>query len=194
MTRLAGLAAATAAGLLLAGCEPLDPMARRQPKILPYQPSKFYADGLSMRPPRDGTVSTEKVLTPVVATGLGPSGTPSERIPLPLTPELLQMGRKRFEIICATCHGLLADGNSAVAPSMSLRRPPSLQENVGRADGYYFQVITRGYGLMPSYANALPAGERWAVVAYLRALQLSQRGRVSEVPPEIRTRLERESR
>jgi mono/diheme cytochrome c family protein len=194
MKRLAWPALAAAAGLLLAGCEPLDPMARRQPKILPYQPSQFYADGLSMRPPPEGTVPTKGVLAPVAATGLGPSGTPVERIPVSITPALLEVGRKRFEIICATCHGLLADGNSAVAPNMSLRRPPSLQENVGRPDGFYFQVITRGYGLMPSYANALPVQERWAVVAYLRALQLSQRGQVGEAPPDVRARLEREPR
>jgi mono/diheme cytochrome c family protein len=176
---------------LLAACEPLDPMRRRQQKVLPYQPSPLYADGISMRPPPEGTVPVEAVLDRQVATGES-RGKPLSRSPLPVTPEVLETGRKRFEIICATCHGLVADGQSMVTRNLSLRQPPSLitEPYLSRSDGYFFQVITKGFGLMPSYAAQLPDDERWAVVSYLRALQLSQHQRIERLPPEIRARLQ----
>jgi hypothetical protein len=77
---------------------------------------------------------------------------------------------------------------------MSLRPPPSLLELAGRPDGHFFQVVSQGFGLMPSYASEIGVEERWAVVAYLRALQLSQRARLDLAPAEIRSRLEREGR
>ena len=106
---------------------------------------------------------------------------------------MLQTGRKRFEIICATCHGLVGDGRSLVARNMSLRPPPSLHDYASRPDGYIYQVITRGFGLMPSYSAELPVEERWAVVAYVRALQLSQRSNLAASPPAVRARLQGEA-
>ena len=185
--RLAPLAAA----LLAAGCNVLDPMLE-QDKVKTYRPSDFYPDGIAMRPPVAGTMALGAALPPEVRAGLRADGTPLERIPIPVTRELLQLGRKRFEIICAACHGLVGDGRSLVARNMSLRPPPSLHDYAERPDGYLYQVITRGFGLMPSYSAELTVEERWAVVAYLRALQLSQRVRLAEAPPEVRARLERE--
>lgn len=178
--------------LLAAGCDVLDPMLE-QDKVKTYRPSDFYPDGIAMRAPPAGTVARGAALPPEVRTGLQADGTPLPRIPIPVTREMLQTGRKRFEIICATCHGLVGDGRSLVARNMSLRPPPSLHDYASRPDGYIYQVITRGFGLMPSYSAELPVEERWAVVAYVRALQLSQRARLAEAPPEVRARLEREA-
>ena len=188
--RLAPLAAAA---LLAAGCDVLDPMLE-QDKVRPYRPSDFYDDGIAMRPPPAGTVAVGAALPPEVRTGLGSDGKPLQRMPVAPTPELLQAGRKRFDIICATCHGLVGDGKSLVARNMSLRPPPSLHDYASRPDGYLFRVVSEGFGLMPAYSAELTAEERWAVVAYVRALQLSQRTRLAEAPPEVRARLEREAR
>ena len=187
------LAALSAAALLVAGCDVLDPMME-QDKVRPYRPSDFYPDGIAMRAPPAGTVAVGAALPPEVGTGLAADGAPLQRVPVAVTPELLQAGRKRFEIVCAACHGLTGDGKSLVARNMSLRPPPSLHDYAARPDGYLFQVASRGFGLMPSYSAELSVEERWAVVAYVRALQLSQRARLSDAPPEVRARLEREAR
>jgi mono/diheme cytochrome c family protein len=113
-------------------------------------------------------------------------------VPLPISRKLLDLGRKRFDITCATCHGPLADGKSIVATQMSLRPPPSLQDPkfVAKPAGYIYEVISKGFGMMASYAAELSVEERWSVVAYLRALQLSQNTPVGALPPEIRQQLE----
>lgn len=186
-------ALALASLLLVAGCDVLDPMMVQE-KQKPYRESDLVPTGLSMLAPPPGAVSRERVLGPALATGRNPDGTPLARIPVPVTRELLEQGRKRFDITCATCHGLVGDGRSLVARNMSLRPPPSLLELASRPDGHFFQVISQGFGLMPSYASEIGVEERWAVVAYLRALQLSQRARLDLAPAEIRSRLEREGR
>jgi mono/diheme cytochrome c family protein len=184
---------ALAAAASLAGCEALDPMITQQ-KVKPYRESDFWADRISMRPPQPGTVAREDVLAPEVATGRGPDGKVLERLPVPVTRKLLERGRTRFDIHCAVCHGHLGDGVSLVARNMSLRPPPSLLARAGQTDGWYFQVMSEGFGLMPSYASHLSAEDRWAVVAYLRALQLSQSARVDQLAPQDRARLQGESR
>jgi mono/diheme cytochrome c family protein len=113
-------------------------------------------------------------------------------VPLPLTRALLDVGHRRFDIYCATCHGLLGDGRSPVAANMSLRLPPDLHDRAAMAVGHYYQVIANGFGLMPGYAAELSVEERWAVIAYLRALQLSQRAPLSMAPPPERERLSKE--
>jgi mono/diheme cytochrome c family protein len=179
--------------ILLGGCEALDPMISQQ-KVKPYLESDFWPDRISMRPPQPGTVAREDVLAPEVATGRGPDGKVLTRLPVPVTRGLLERGRMRFEIACAACHGYLGDGVSLVARNMSLRPPPSLLARAQQPDGWYFQVMSEGFGLMPSYASVLAVEDRWAIVAYLRALQLSQSARVEQLPPAERARLEKEGR
>jgi mono/diheme cytochrome c family protein len=179
--------------LALAGCPRLDPMQRQQ-KYRAYQASEFYADGRAMREPPRGTVRYGSVVDAALATGAGADGKPLARMPVEPTADLLALGRKRFDVYCAVCHGVLGDGESQVALNMSLRRPPSLHEFRDLPDGYVFQVVSRGFGLMPSYANELTLRERWAVVAYVRALQLSQHATIDQVPPELRGRLGQEAR
>ncbi len=182
------LLAALALGLL-AGCEALDPMISQQ-KVKAYRESDFWPDHVSQRPPQPGTVAREDVLPPAVATGRGPDGKVLTRVPVPVTRALLERGRSRFEIDCAVCHGYLGDGVSLVARNMSLRPPPNLLARAQQPDGWYFQVMSEGFGLMPSYASQLTVEDRWAIVAYLRALQLSQTLRADQLDPADRARLQ----
>ncbi len=176
------------AALAAAGCDVLDPMMVQQ-KVKTYRPSDFYEDGIAMRPAPAGAVAREELVAPELESGLGADGKPLARLPLPVTRELLALGQKRFDVVCGVCHGLVGDGDSLVARNMSLRPPPSLHLKVQNPDGWFYQVIAQGFGLMPSYASHLTVEERWAVVAYLRALQLSQRARIDTVPPAERARL-----
>ena len=192
-------------GLAAVGCDEniLDPMADAQQKSIRYKESEFYADGLSMRAAPEGTVPRERItLNPRLTTGRDPDGPLQPNmeplpnyvatVPLPVSRKMLELGRKRFDITCATCHGPLADGHSIVATQMSLRPPPSLVDAkyVTKPAGYIYEVITKGFGMMASYAAELTVEERWSVVAYLRALQLSQTTSVGALPPEIRQQLE----
>lgn len=198
-------AALLALALSAVACEEniLDPMADRQPKATRYKHSDFYADGLWMRPPPEGTVPRERItLNRAVTAGRdadGPIQPNTEAlpryvntIPIPLSRKLLDLGRKRFDITCATCHGPAGDGNSIVATQMALRPPPSLikAQYVEKPAGYIYEVVTKGFGLMASYAAELTVEERWAVVAYLRALQLAQTQPAAALPPDVRQQLE----
>jgi len=187
--------AALAALPLLAGCPSLDPMWR-QPKAQAYQASADQADGLAMRTPPAGTVQFRSLAEPALATGRGPDGQYLRTAPVALEAKSLALGRKKFDIHCAVCHGVLGDGESQLALNMSLRKPPSFHQPVYRdaADGYLFDVATRGFGLMPGYAQELSDADRWAVVGYLRALQLSQSAGLDQVPASERARLEGEAR
>ncbi len=112
-----------------------------------------------------------------------------------VTRPLVLRGRSHFETICAACHGVRGDGDSVVATKMILRRPPSLLEARIRAlsDEQLSEVIARGYGLMPPFANALPEEERWATVAYVRALQIAQGVDVKVLPAPLVADLTREA-
>ena len=177
----------------LTACPRLDPMQRQQ-KYKAYQSSEFYDDGLAMRAPPVGTVPFHALVDPVVLSGRGADGKPVATSPVSVDAALLARGRQRFDINCAVCHGTLGDGASQVALNMSLRRPPSLHLYRDRPDGYIYQVISEGFGLMPSYAQQLSVQDRWAVVAYVRALQLSQHATVDSLPHEVRERVEKEAK
>jgi mono/diheme cytochrome c family protein len=146
----------------------------------PYEGTSAFRDGLVMRRPPLGSV---------------PEDDDRDDPPPPITREVLQLGRSRFDVTCATCHGIRGDGDSVVASKMTLRRPPSLHDARYRALSreQVFVIVTDGYGLMPSYADMLPRSERWAVVAYVQALQLSQAASVAELPPELRAELAKEA-
>lgn len=177
--------------LALTACPRLDPM-QRQAKYKAYQENAFFADRLAMRQPPAGTVPYGPRPEPAVLTGVGPDGKPVPLMPVQATAELLARGRERYDVSCAVCHGLLGDGESQVGLNMSLRRPPSLHDYRQVTDGHIYQVITDGFGLMPSYGAYLSVEDRWAIVAYVRALQLSQHAAVNELPPEARQRLQQD--
>ena len=190
---VAGRLSLLASALALSACPRLDPM-QRQAKYKAYQPSSYYPDGLSMRDPPAGTIPYHGRFDPTVETGRGADGKPLAESPVPFDEALLKRGQEKFDVNCAACHGVLGDGDSQVALNMSLRRPPSLHLYRDRPDGYLFQVVSEGFGLMPSYAHSLSVHDRWAVVAYVRALQLSQHATVDQLPAELRGRLEKETR
>lgn len=166
-----------------------------QPRVDPYEESWLFDDGMAMRTPPRGSVPVERrVGDPRVSDGML-DGAYVDEIPIPIDRALVERGRLRFEIHCGVCHGIAGDGLSIVAENMELRKPPSLHEPRIRAlpVGRMYQVIRTGYGLMPPYAAQLPVYERWAVVAYVRALQLSRNADVSMLPQDVRAALEREA-
>ncbi|WP_257448388.1 c-type cytochrome [Archangium lipolyticum] len=183
-----------AAGLALAGCNVPSEFLQRmesQAKYEYYETSEFWADGKAMRTPPEGTIPRERpVGSPGLTTGRV-NGTLVTSIPkeIELNRQVLELGQKQYNIVCAQCHGRLGDGNSVVAENMALRLPPSLQEIANKPDGHFFAAITEGYGIMPSFAGELNIQERWAVVAYVRALQrarTTQVGGQQPVPQENR--------
>jgi hypothetical protein len=198
--------AVVAAITVAAGCideDLINPMAARQPRVQPYVASGFYDDGLAMRAPPAGTVPRERIVmsarltTGIKATIAAPADKPGSApqsvyvttFPLRVDRALIELGRKRFDITCATCHGPVGDGDSIVARQMALRPPPSLHLYADRPVGYLYEVITKGFGMMANYAAELSVRERWAVVAYVRALQLSQASPIDRAPPAVRARL-----
>jgi mono/diheme cytochrome c family protein len=200
MTRALFVLLATA---LLPGCDdellPSINLERMidQSKEKPYGESRDFSDGRAMRrPPDDSVPVTRAEIQPGIAVGEA-AGAYLTRPPIPITRGLLEVGQDRFQTYCAACHGIRGDGQSVVAANMSLRRPPSLVDArvQGFPDGRIYQVIVLGYGLMRPYTEDLTTPEdRWATVAYLRALQLSQGVGVplTSLSPEARHRAEQE--
>ena len=190
MTRLGRLAAAVVlVPLALAGC--------RQgmfddAKYEPFEKSALFPDESSARPIPAGTVARGLLGEDrVLATGVGPGGTFAAN-PLPITRERLVRGRERYDVFCAPCHDRVGTGNGMIV-RRGFTRPPSFHEQRLRdiPDGHVYDVITRGFGQMPSYAKQVSVEDRWAIVAYLRALQLSQDADLGALPEDARRVAER---
>lgn len=188
MNRAFGTIASTLLFASYAGCERVD-LERMldQNKAEPYEASPFFDDGRAMRSPPEGTVAKEALLGPEALVSGTNSGAYVARIPIVLDDKIMERGQTRFRIFCAACHGALGDGNSQVAENMNLRRPPSLHEAriAALPVGRVYRVVRDGYGLMPSYADQLDTSDRWAVVAYVKALQLSQKTTLAQLPPAL---------
>ena len=161
-----------------------------------YGASSFFADGRVMRTPPPFSVAREQpaVGDQKMATGRDADGY-AKKLPVPTTRALLDQGHAAFDRVCATCHGVLGDGVSVVAEKMDLRKPPSLHEARIRdlAPGQIFEIVSVGYGLMPSLAALLDVDERWAVIAYLDALHLSQAAPLATLPEAVKSSLLREA-
>jgi Cytochrome C oxidase, cbb3-type, subunit III len=177
------LALCAAAFLFLAaGCR--QDMAD-QPKAKPLSPSDFFPDGRSERPLVENTVARGSLASDEL---MVPGD--SNKFPLPVNQELLERGQERYKIFCSPCHGLQGDGNGMVA-MRGMKHPPSYHEDRLRQapNGHYYDVITNGFGAMYSYSAQVPPKDRWAIVAYIRALQLSRHAPVNDLPPDIRQKL-----
>ena len=174
-----GLALGLGLGISL-GCDADFERMLDQDRASPYQASPFFADGAAMRTPPPGTVPWTRILASRVMVS-------SDEIPVPVSAELLAEGRRRFNTLCAVCHGVAGDGHTIVARNMILRPPPALIQPPIReyTAGRLFNIITTGFGLMRSYAAELPIADRWAVVAYVQALQLSQGVRLDALPADL---------
>jgi mono/diheme cytochrome c family protein len=165
-----------------------------QPKYQPLEKSGFYADGRASRPLVEGTVARGTL--DASALSLPPAGAPGAAIlatalPVPLTRELVSLGRQRYDIFCTPCHDRTGSGQGMVV-RRGYRPPPSLHIDRLRDApiGHFYDVMTRGLGAMPDYAQQIPPADRWAIAAYVKALQLSQRASVADLPSEDRARLE----
>jgi mono/diheme cytochrome c family protein len=185
----------------------------RQPSYRPLTRSSFWGDDRSARPLEPGTVArgylretdalyrgTVGPATPPTVGGLigrlvsaATGGSYVDRFPFPVTQRLLDEGRVRFNVYCAVCHDRLGNGYGRIVLRGYLR-PPSLHaERLREAPvGYLFGVITNGHGAMPDYATQIAPRDRWAIVAYVKTLQLSQTIRLDELSPEERAKLPKE--
>lgn len=178
--------------VVLLGCDADLERMIDQRKALPYEATSLFADGRIMRPPPSDTVPREMRLGPARVTEGLDGDAYAATLPVPLTRPLMELGRARFETFCSTCHGVRGDSDTWTARSMMQRKPAVLIDDRVRAfpPGRIFRVITEGYGLMRAYAHELPVEERWAVVAYLRALQLSHAVPLERLPAGIRRQAE----
>lgn len=190
--------------LLLSGCRQ---DMHDQPKYTPFRPSEFFADGRSERPLVEGTVARRDLRAdPAQSDGdssggraLQPDETSAAQtdlakattLPFPLTKEVLDRGQERFNISCAPCHSRGGDGDGMVA-QRGFRHPPSYHiDRLREAPlGHFYDVMTNGFGAMPSYADQVAPRDRWAIAAYIRALQLSRNATLADVPPAERSKLE----
>jgi mono/diheme cytochrome c family protein len=158
-----------------------------QPKYTPYQPAPFFVDQRSQRPPVEGTVPRGYLREDELLETGKINGEVASVFPFPIDEATLQRGRGRYDIYCSPCHSRTGDGSGMVV-ERGYRRPPSLHIDRLRSapPGYIFDLITNGFGAMPDYASELRVRDRWAVAAYIRALQLSQYAPVTELPSDAR--------
>jgi mono/diheme cytochrome c family protein len=199
---------------LTAGCQ--QEMAR-QPKYKPLQESDFFSDHRSARPLESGTVARgylrgdALLYSGTEATDVNPAwvcaliGSPNilnavalaapnpqavDEFPFPITEEVMDRGRERYNIYCAVCHDRVGTGNGRIVQRGYLKPASYHTERLLKMPvGHYFEVITRGNGAMPDYASQIPPRDRWAIIAYVRALQESQNTSIDDVPADVRSKL-----
>lgn len=154
-----------------------------QPRFKPLAKSDFYADQRSARDPVEGTVARGQLHDDTYFYTGKVGNNPGNLMPFPVTAEVLARGQQRYNIYCAPCHSRVGDGNGAVPARGFPRKPPSFHIDRLRQSpvGYFFDVMTNGFGIMPDYASQIPARDRWCIAAYIRALQLSQNATSKDV-------------
>jgi mono/diheme cytochrome c family protein len=167
----------------------------RQPRLRPQVPDAFFADGRASRVPVAGTIAQEDLHYQdlPVNTGRIPGTTNFvETIPVAVTAELMARGQQRFNINCSPCHGAQGDGNGVVK-KLGLATVANLHDKriVELADGEIFNTITYGKSTMGPYGANVTVEDRWAIISYLRALQLSRLGNVDDVPESMRSSLKK---
>jgi mono/diheme cytochrome c family protein len=164
-----------------------------QPKYEPLEVSEFFPDERSARTLVEHTIARDAFIEDQsIASGRSEDGDLVEDIPLEITMELLEEGRKNYDVYCSPCHGFDGFGEGMIV-RRGFSAPPSFHaERLQQAPaGHFFEVITNGFGQMFSYAYRIPVRDRWAVVAYIRALQLSQNASPEDVPSEQLPQMQR---
>jgi mono/diheme cytochrome c family protein len=162
-----------------------------QPRVDPLEPSNFFGDRRSARQPVAGTVARGQLRADErFYTGMS-AGQLINEIPVKVTRQLLDRGRERFNIHCAPCHDRAGYGNGTIA-QRGFRHPPSYHIDRLRDApiGHFFDVMSRGYGAMQDVSDRVTPQDRWAIAAYIRALQLSQRASPADLPAPERAKLE----
>jgi len=183
------LAGAALCAMALSGCdEAIRQDMANQPKNRPESPSDFFADGRSVRPLVENTVARGAIDNDVYNVPKDFAGFPPA---VKLDAKLLHRGQDRYKIFCTPCHGLQGDGLGMIA-ARGMKHPPSYHiDRLRQApNGYFYDVITNGFGAMYSYSERIPPSDRWAIIAYVRALQLSRSIKVTDLPPDVRQQLD----
>lgn len=162
------------------------------PRYEPLEASAFFADGRSARPLVQNTVARGTLREDELLYTGRIGGELADEFPMPVTAEMMARGRERFNVFCSPCHGRTGAGNGMIV-QRGFRAPPSFDEERLRTApvGHFFDVMTNGFGAMQDYASQVPVADRWAIAAYIRALQLSQRATLADVPPDRRADLDR---
>jgi mono/diheme cytochrome c family protein len=168
--------------VLLAGCRS---DMNDQAKYKPLGASDFFADGRASRPPVPGTIARGQLKEDTHLYTGRVDGVLVTTFPFPVTRDMLHRGQERYNIYCAPCHDRVGNGNGMVV-RRGYKQPPSLHIDRLRDApvGHFFDVMTNGLAAMPDYSVQVPVRDRWAIIAYIRALQLSQRATPADVPPD----------
>jgi mono/diheme cytochrome c family protein len=162
-----------------------------QPKFKPLAKNDFFADRRSARPLVDGTIARGHLREDAALNTGKADGKPVDTFPFAVSAAVMARGQERFDIFCAPCHGRTGTGDGMIV-RRGYRKPPTFHEDRLRqaAPGYTFDVITNGFGAMPDYAQQITVRDRWAIVAYIKALQRSQHAAIDGVPAAARAALE----
>jgi mono/diheme cytochrome c family protein len=166
-----------------------------QPKHKAQDQSDFFADGASSRMPVEGTVAYGDVKDDDAYYRGYVDGKLVDQMPVPMSRELLERGKERFEVFCINCHGAVGDGQGMIAKrGYNVERPVATYHTDRLREmpvGHFFDVITNGYGAMFPFSDRIPVEDRWAIVAYIRVLQRAQNGTMADVPADKREELDR---
>lgn len=194
MTRRAAQFACTIGLVLLGGTTGCTPDMADQPHLEPLEESAFFENGMSARPRVEGTVARGELhLDEHLYRGLV-DGQPATTLPMDVNEELLLRGRERFNIFCSNCHDRVGTGRGMVV-QRGFPQPPSyhIDRLRGASVGYIFDVITNGLGRMPEHGSMIEPRDRWAIVAYVRTLQLSRHAESSLLTPDEQAQLNEEA-
>jgi mono/diheme cytochrome c family protein len=162
------------------------------PRYEPLEASTFFSDGHSTRMPVANTVARGQLRDDELLYTGKIGGQLATEFPMPVTAETMARGQERFNVFCSPCHGRTGDGTGMIV-QRGFRQPPSYYEDrlVNAPVGYLFDIMTNGFGAMQDYSAQVPVADRWAIAAYIRALQLSRRGTTNDVPADRREELDR---
>lgn len=162
-----------------------------QPRYKAFGQSAFFADGRNVRPQVAGTVARGRLMEDDHFWRGKIDGKIAESFPMPVTAEILARGKERYTIYCQPCHSPVGDGNGMIV-QRGMKRPPSYHiERLQKAPpGYFFDVMTNGFGVMYDYSDRIRPEDRWAIAAYIRVLQQSQNTSVSELDADERAKLD----
>ena len=162
-----------------------------QPKYIPLRESTFFGDARSARPIIQGTVARGQLHEDALLYTGKVNNVDATMFPFAIDARVMARGHERFDIYCSPCHGRTGQGNGMVV-RRGYRRPPSLHQDRLRdaPAGHFFDVITNGFGAMPDYASQIAVEDRWAIAAYIRALQLSEHAPLADVPVDRRNTLQ----
>lgn len=182
-------------GLLLVFLAACRQQMAEQPRYDPLEPSNFFADGQSARPLVENTIARGTLREDEHLYDGISGGAPATTFPFPITAEIMQRGRERYDVFCSPCHSRTGYGDGMIV-RRGFTRPASFHIDRLREapPGYLFSVITNGFAAMPAYRQQIGAEDRWAIVAYMRALQASQNGSAKDLPAEVREKLMAEQR